>query len=94
MKLRFHVDDDTGEPHVFGHYVSELEVAEVLRRPLQDQPGSEGSRLALGQTAAGRFLKVIYVPDEIGDGIFVITAYDLKGKALQALRRQLRRRKR
>jgi hypothetical protein len=93
MQLRFFIDAETGEPHTHSHNVSEVEVAEVIRKPMQDQPGREGSRLALGKTAAGRFLKVVYVPDEIGDGIFVITAYDLQGKALQALRRQMRRRK-
>ena len=45
--------------------------------------GREGSYLALGHSDAGRHLKVIYRPDA-GDAIFVITAYDLRGKALTA----------
>jgi len=42
----------------------------------------------LGQTAAGRYLRVIYVPDPEPDSIFVITAYDLTGKPLAAYRRR------
>ena len=91
MDIRFHIDPDTGEPHVFGHGVTEEEVREVLRRPGEDRAGDEGSRVALGQTAAGRYLKVIYVRDPVGDGVFVITAYDLTGKPLKAYRRRKRR---
>jgi hypothetical protein len=45
----------------------------------------------LGQTAAGRYLHVIYVSDEEGDGVFIVTAYDLSGKPLQAFKRRRRR---
>jgi hypothetical protein len=44
--------------------------------------------VALGQTEAGRYLKVIYVPDPEPGSVFVITAYDLGPKALKALRRR------
>jgi hypothetical protein len=44
--------------------------------------------VALGQTEAGRYLKVIYVPDPAPSSVFVITAYDLGPKALKALRRR------
>jgi hypothetical protein len=37
-------------------------------------------------------LRVIYVPDEQGDGVFVVTAWELRGKALRAYRRRRRRR--
>lgn len=50
--------------------------------------------MKLGQTAAGRYLQVIYVPDADGEGLFVITAYDLQGKAKKAFRRRQRRRPR
>jgi hypothetical protein len=62
----------------------------VLTRPIEDRPGTEGSRVALGQTEAGRYLKVIYVPDLTPGLVFVITAYDLGPEALKA---RLRRRK-
>lgn len=74
--LRFFIDPTMGEPHITGHNVTEEEVEDVLTRPLEDRPGSEGSRVALGQTAAGRYLKVIYVPDPEPSSVFVITAYD------------------
>ncbi|RMH21186.1 MAG: hypothetical protein D6696_06430 [Acidobacteria bacterium] len=48
---------------------------------------------ALGQTAAGRYLQVVYVPDPGRRSLFVITAYDLRGKALTAYRRRRRRKR-
>ncbi len=86
--LRFFIDPATGEPHIAGHNVTEDEVEDVLTRPMEDRPGSEGSRVALGQTEAGRYLKIIYVPDPEPSSVFVITAYDLGPKALKALRRR------
>ena len=85
---RFFVDPVTGQPHIYGHNVTEDEVEDVLARPMEDRPGTEGSRIALGQTEAGRYLKVVYVPDPEPGSVFVITAYDLGPKALKALRRR------
>jgi hypothetical protein len=82
------VDPGTGEPHIYRHDVSEDEVEEVLTRPLEDRAGREQSRVAIGQTGAGRYLKVVYVPDPAPDTVFVVTAYDLGPKALKALRRR------
>src|SRR6266545_3435974 len=70
------------------HGVAEREVEEVLWRPMEDRPGREGSRVALGRTQAGRYLRVIYVPDPVPDSVVVITAYRLGLKALRALRRR------
>jgi hypothetical protein len=86
--LRFYEDPETGRPHIHLHDVSEEEVEEVLERPLEDRPGAEGSRVALGQTRAGRFLRVIYVPDPMPESVFVITGYELSEKAKRALRRR------
>lgn len=91
MRLRFYEDPDAREPHVRRHDVSESEVEEVLARPIEDRAGREGSRVALGQTRAGRYLRVIYVPDPEPDSVFVITAYELGPKAKRALRRRRRR---
>jgi hypothetical protein len=88
VELRFFIDSSTGQPHIYSHSVTEVEVEDVLARPIEDRPGSEGSRVALGQTEAGRYLKVIYVPDPEPGSVFVITAYDLGPKALKALRRR------
>jgi hypothetical protein len=69
--------------------VDEDEVVDVLNRPGEDRAGRDGSRVALGQTASGRYLRVIYVPEP--EGVFVITAYDLTGKPLAAYRRRRRK---
>ncbi len=92
MNIRFYIDPQTGLPHIFNHDVDEREVEDVLRRPGEDRAGREGSRVAIGQTQAGRYLRVIYVPEPDPDSIFVITAYELKGKPLTAYRRRRRRR--
>lgn len=88
MNLRFYIDPETNQPHIVNHNVSETEVEDVLFRPLEDRDGAEGSRVALGQTRSGRYLRVIYVPDPEPGSIFVITAYDLGPKAKKALRRR------
>jgi hypothetical protein len=69
--------------------VEEHEVVDILARPGEDRAGRDGSRVALGQTASGRYLRVIYVPEP--DGIFVITAYELTGKPLTAYKRRRRK---
>lgn len=74
MDLRFYRDPETGEPHIYGHNVDEREVANILDHPIEDRPGRNGSRTAIGQTKAGRFLRVIYVPDPEPRSVFVITA--------------------
>ena len=91
MEIRFWIDPETGQPHIYGHGVTEQEVREVLSRPGEDRAGDEGSRVAIGKTLAGRFLKVIYSRDPKGDSAFVITAFDLRGKPLKAYRRRQRR---
>lgn len=94
MEVRFHIDPDTDEPHIYGHGIMESEVLQVLRGAGQDLAGARDSRIKIGQTATGRYLKVIYVRDADGLGIFVITAYDLGAKAKRAFRRKQRRKPR
>lgn len=91
MKLRFYVDPETGEPHIYRHGVAEHEVEDVLRSPREDRPARDESRIAMGQSATGRYLRVIYVPDPRPGSLFVITAYDLRGKSLLAFRRRRRK---
>ena len=91
MNIRFYRDPTTGEPHIYNHGVTEDEVEEVIRRPGEDRLGREGSRVAIGQTRAGRALRVIYVPDPEPESLLVITAYELRGKPLTAYRRRQRR---
>ena len=83
----------TGQPHVHGHGVSEEEVEEAIMRPDEDRPGKEGSRVAIGETSGGRYLRVIYVTDPEPDSLFIITAYELRGKPLTAFRRRRRKKR-
>lgn len=59
MNIRFFIDPQTDVPHIYGHKVWEDEVEEILLSPVEDRPGKEGSRIAVGRTASGRFLRVI-----------------------------------
>ena len=86
---RFYVDPTTGASHIHNQEVEEHEVVDVLDKPGEDRAGRDGSRVALGQTASGRYLRVIYVPEP--GGVFVITAYDLIGKPLAAYKRRRRK---
>ena len=63
MNIRYYIDPETGLPHIYGHDVEETEVGEVLSSPGEDRPGREGSRVAIGKTSDGRYLRVIYVFD-------------------------------
>jgi hypothetical protein len=94
VNLRYYTDPETGQPHIYGHGVTEDEVREVLRGSGEDLQAARNSRMKLGRTAAGRYLQVIYVPDEGPDSVFVITDYDLRGKAKRAFRRRQRRKPR
>ena len=94
MKPRFFRDPDTGLPHLHRHGITEREAEEVLLSPGEDRPGHDGTRVAIGQTQSGRYLRVIYVADAEPDSVFVITACELTGKPLLAYRRRRRRGKR
>ena len=91
MDIRFYFDPETKQPHISNHGVSEDDVSQVLRGRGEDLPAARGCRMKLGQTAAGRYLQVVYAPDEAPDCVFVITAYELLGKAKKAFRRRQRR---
>jgi hypothetical protein len=75
MEIRFYLDPETGQPLLSGPFIWTL----------------KQSRMRLGQTEAGRFLQIIYAPDRTPGSVFVITAYELKGKAKKAHRRRQRR---
>ena len=90
--VRFFIDPDTGEPHIYAHGVEENEVEDVLLSPGKDRRGRGNSRIAIGRTRRGRYLRVIYLPHSDPDELFVITAYELRGKQLATFRRRMRRR--
>jgi hypothetical protein len=91
MELRFWNNPETGLPHMYDHGVAEDEVREILSRSGEEFPGRDNSRIRLGQTEAGRYLQLVYVPDADGDSAFVVTAYDLTPNAKRAFRRRQRR---
>lgn len=92
MNIRYNIDADSELPHIYRHNVSENEVEDVLRGPLENRPGDGKSRALIGRTRQGRYLRVIVSIDWDGQGVFVITAYDLRGKPLKALRRRMKKR--
>jgi len=94
MEIRYNRDKETGLPHIYDHGVSEQEVESILRSPLETRRGDRDSRVVIGKTPGGRHLKVIYVPDEGRQGLFVVTAYELRPKPLAAFRRRFRRKHR
>ena len=93
MELRFWNDPETGLPHIYAHGVTEDEVRQVLIRPGLNVRAVGNSRSIMGQTSVGRYLKVVFVPDPGGDSGFVVTAYELRGKALRAFRRAIKSKK-
>jgi hypothetical protein len=92
MRVRFNIDKDTGRPHCESHGVGVEEVLDILRGPSDQGPGRNGTRIAEGQTAQGRYLRVIFANNPDGS-IFVIMAYDLVGNAKAAYRRRRRRKR-
>jgi hypothetical protein len=90
MNIRFYYDPETNLPHIYNHNVDEKEVEEILLNPGEDRLGRDDSRVAIGQTMAGRYLRVIYVRYPQPDSVFVITAYELTGKPLTAYRKRKR----
>ncbi|WP_089724221.1 DUF4258 domain-containing protein [Candidatus Thiosymbion oneisti] len=94
MEIRFYKDPQTDLPHIYEHGVTEDEVNEILLGRGEDLPAKQASHMKLGQTRAGRYLQIIYVPDEEPGSVFVITAYELQTKAKAAFRRRQRRKSR
>ena len=89
MDIRFFIDPTSGLPHIYDHGVNEDEVEQVLANRGEDRPGSKDSRIAIGQTDAGRYLRVVYDRDPKPDSVFVITAYEINGKALKAYKKRI-----
>jgi hypothetical protein len=94
VDVRYYLDPETGQPHIYDHGITEDEVEWILARPGEDGPSSGGTRQAIGQTSTGRYLRVIYIPEPNEDSVFVVTAYPLTGKPLKAYHRRQRRRRR
>ena len=48
MYLRFYIDPDTNQFHIYNHGVEEYEVEDVMHNALEDRAGRNGTREALG----------------------------------------------
>ena len=92
LEIRYYIDPETDAPHIYKHDVAEEEVEDILNYPGEDRPGREGSRVVIGKTQGGRYIRVIYVPDRNPRGVFIITAYEITGKPLTAYRRRMHKR--
>jgi hypothetical protein len=92
LNVRYYIDPENRCPHIYRHRVTEEDVEDVLLLPGEDRAGREGSRVVLGKTRDGRYLKVIYIPDQQPNSVFIITAYELTGKPLSAYKRRLKSR--
>jgi len=93
VRIRFYIDPETGEPHIYDHGVDGDEVKDVLEDPIYDTKAEGTSRSAIGQTRAGRYVLVIYTRDPEPNSVFVITARELRGNELKAFKRIRRRKK-
>ena len=94
MHIRFYIDPGSGLPHIYDHGVTEEEVEWVVANAEHKWHGSGDSIIVIGRTAGRKLLKVIYSPDEDGDGAFVITAYRPTRKELLAHNRRMRSKRR
>ena len=91
MEVRFHLEPDSDLPHIYGHGVTEDEAEFILGHAGRGRPGRDGCQHARGQTASGRHLRVVCVPDKVGGGVFVVTGWEMRGNELRAYRRGRRR---
>jgi hypothetical protein len=91
VEIRFYIDPETDQPHIYKHGVTEEEVAWVLADPREVEQGRDDSLIAFGRMMSHKLLKVVYVPDVKEDSAFVVTAYRLTGKQLIAHNRRMRR---
>jgi uncharacterized DUF497 family protein len=93
VRIRFYIDPETGEPHIYNHGVDEDEVQDILEKPVYDSAARNDARAARGQTQARRYVEVIYTRDPQPDSVFVITAREMRGKELKTFKRLRRRKK-
>ena len=49
MMIRFHLDPDTGLPHIYGHGITEEEVRQILVTPGRYLRGTGDSRMKLSK---------------------------------------------
>ena len=89
MHIRFYRDPATGEPSTT---MMSQKMKSKMSSVAQVKTTWVGKGLVLPSVRHGlEVFRVIYVPDPEPDSIFVITAYELRGKPLTVYRRRQRR---
>ena len=86
MQYKFYTDPETNEPHIFNHGVTEDEAIESIENKAEIKRSRKDSFVAIGRTAAGRTLKVVYVKKI--DYLLIVTGYEMSGRELKAFRRR------
>ena len=78
--------------HIGNHGVTRAEAEFVANKPRRSYPQviGDGKWLVIGQTAAGRYLQVIYVDDQGADTVYVIHARELTEREKRRFRRKIR----
>ena len=78
MNFRFYIDPTSGLPHIYNHTVNEDEVEQALSNRGEDRPGTKDSRIAIGQTDAGRYFAGDICARSTVRQRVCITAYELE----------------
>lgn len=82
MKVRFYLDPDTRNPHIFKHRVSEEETfAFFTNKQYFEFQRKDQSFEAFGKTLDGRLLQFAFRKERDGS-IFIITGYDIEDKEM------------
>jgi len=82
LKLKFYIDTETNEPHIYKHEISEAEIVEFFQEiKYLERKRNDKSYEAFGRIHSNRFLHVVY-RKEAADVFFIITAYDIEDKEL------------
>jgi hypothetical protein len=79
------MDPATGAPTFHNHEVAEEEVIDILEKPGEDRAGREGSRIALGQTASGRYLRHLCTRPRAGQPFSQLPLTSLSGSLLRRI---------
>ena len=74
MEIRYFIDAETGLPHIYRHDVTEADVDDILRRPIEDRPGELARLSPWCEPKRDGILRIVFVPDPKPDSVFVITA--------------------
>ena len=82
MKIKYYIDPDTNEPHIYKHEVEKAEIMDFFTEiKYFEFIRKDKSFESYGRLKTGRYLQVAY-RKERDNTIFVITAYDIEDKEI------------